>query len=81
MRVSDNGPGMTADFIRGLEQGRIQTRGEGIGLANIAERIQIVFGQEWGTEMESRPGEGTTIHVHIPYVRGEYRHVQIASGR
>ncbi|WP_252863332.1 cache domain-containing sensor histidine kinase [Paenibacillus riograndensis] len=81
LRVSDNGPGMTADFIRGLEQGRIQTRGEGIGLANIAERIQIVFGQEWGTEIESRPGEGTTIHVHIPYVRGEYRHVQIASGR
>lgn len=81
LRVSDNGPGMTADFIRGLEQGRIQTRGEGIGLANITERIQIVFGQEWGTEMESRPGEGTTIHVHIPYVRGEYRHVQIASGR
>ncbi|QQZ60146.1 sensor histidine kinase [Paenibacillus sonchi] len=81
LRVSDNGPGMTADFIRGLEQGRIQTRGEGIGLANIAERIQIVFGQEWGTEIESRPGEGTTIHVHIPYVRGEYRHVQIAPGR
>ncbi|KWX73978.1 sensor histidine kinase [Paenibacillus jilunlii] len=80
LRVSDNGPGMTAEFIRELEQGRIQTRGEGIGLANITERIRIVFGQEWGTGIESRPGKGTTIHVHIPYVRGEYRHVQITAG-
>ncbi|MNC57542.1 hypothetical protein D3C75_1072170 [compost metagenome] len=71
---------MTAEFIRELEQGRIQTRGEGIGLANITERIRIVFGQEWGTGIESRPGKGTTIHVHIPYVRGEYRHVQITAG-
>ncbi len=81
LRVSDNGPGMSAEFIRELQEGRIQTRGEGIGLANITERIQIVFGQEWGTEIESRPGGGTEILVHIPYVRGEYRHVQIAAGR
>ncbi|WP_379153180.1 histidine kinase [Paenibacillus sp. sgz5001063] len=81
LMVSDNGPGMTAEFIRELQQGNIQTRGEGIGLANITERIQIVFGQEWGTDIESEPGEGTTIHVHIPYWRGEIRHVQIAAGR
>ncbi|MBW4083997.1 sensor histidine kinase [Paenibacillus sp. S150] len=80
LKVSDNGPGMTAEFIRELEQGRIPTRGEGIGLANIKERIQIVFGQEWGTEIESEPGAGTTIHVYIPYLRGEIRHVQIAAG-
>ncbi|MNC67951.1 hypothetical protein D3C75_1184970 [compost metagenome] len=66
---------MTGDFIRELQQGRIQTRGEGIGLANITERVQLVFGQEWGMEIESQPGEGTTIHVLIPYLRGEVRHV------
>ncbi|KGE16734.1 sensor histidine kinase [Paenibacillus wynnii] len=75
LRVSDNGPGMTAEFIRDLQQGRIQTRGEGIGLANITERVKLVFGQEWGTEIESEPGEGTTIHVRIPYWRGETKHV------
>ncbi|WP_019911426.1 sensor histidine kinase [Paenibacillus sp. HW567] len=75
LKVSDNGPGMTGEFIRELQQGRIQTRGEGIGLANIRERVQLVFGQEWGMEIESQPGEGTTIHVRIPYLRGEVRHV------
>jgi len=75
LRVSDNGPGMTAEFIRDLQQGRVRTRGEGIGLANITERVQLVFGQEWGAEVESGPGKGTTIHVRIPYVKGEVKHV------
>lgn len=35
---------MSAEFIKDLQMGRVKTRGEGIGLANIAERIQIVFG-------------------------------------
>ncbi len=75
LQVSDNGPGMTAEFISALQQGRIETRGEGIGLANITERIQLVFGQEWGTVIESVSGMGTTIHVQIPYLRGEVKNV------
>lgn len=75
LQVSDNGPGMTAEFISALQQGRIETRGEGIGLANITERIQLVFGQEWGTVIESVSGRGTTIHVRIPYLRGEVKNV------
>jgi len=66
---------MTADFIKDLEQGRVQTRGEGIGLANITERIQLVFGQEWGTVIESEPGVGTTIHIRIPYSKGVLENV------
>lgn len=75
IRVSDNGSGMTADFIRDLQQGRIQTRGEGIGLANISERINLVFGQEWGTVIESEVGVGTIIHVRIPYSKGVFENV------
>ncbi|MEK4350257.1 sensor histidine kinase [Paenibacillus sp. FSL R5-0744] len=75
IRVSDNGPGMSAEFIKDLQQGRVKTRGEGIGLANIAERIQIVFGPEWGTVIESEPGQGTTIHVRIPYLKGVQENV------
>ncbi|GGF84968.1 sensor histidine kinase YesM [Paenibacillus albidus] len=75
LTVSDTGPGMTVEFIRDLQQGRIQTRGQGIGLANITERVQLLFGQEWGTVIESKPGSGTTIHVRIPYLKGEERHV------
>ncbi|OMD06028.1 sensor histidine kinase [Paenibacillus odorifer] len=75
IKVSDNGPGMSAEFIKDLQMGRVKTRGEGIGLANIAERIQIVFGPEWGTVIESEPGQGTTIHVRIPYLKGVLENV------
>ncbi|AWV36683.1 sensor histidine kinase [Paenibacillus sp. FSL H7-0716] len=75
IRVSDNGPGMSPEFIKDLQMGRVKTRGEGIGLANIAERIQIVFGPEWGTVIESEPGQGTTIHVRIPYLKGVLENV------
>jgi two-component system sensor histidine kinase YesM len=75
IRVSDNGPGMSTEFIKDLQMGRVKTRGEGIGLANIAERIQIVFGPEWGTVIESEPGQGTTIHVRIPYLKGVLENV------
>lgn len=75
IRVSDNGPGMSTEFIKDLQMGRVKTRGEGIGLANIAERIQIVSGPEWGTVIESEPGQGTTIHVRIPYLKGVLENV------
>lgn len=75
IKVSDNGPGMSAEFIKNLQMGRIKTRGEGIGLANISERIQLVFGPEWGTVIESEPGKGTTIHVRIPYLKGVLENV------
>lgn len=75
IKVSDNGPGMSAEFIKDLQMGRVKTRGEGIGFANIAERIQLVFGHEWGTVIESEPGKGTTIHVRIPYLKGVLENV------
>lgn len=75
IEVSDNGPGMSAEFIKDLQQGKVQTRGEGIGLANITERIHLVFGPEWGTFIESELGVGTTIHIRIPYSKGVFENV------
>ncbi|AZK46101.1 sensor histidine kinase [Paenibacillus lentus] len=71
IRVEDDGPGMTADFITELRGGRVQTRGKGIGLSNIEERIKLTFGSEWGIRIESEPNVRTAIHVRIPYRQGE----------
>lgn len=78
--VEDDGPGMTSDFIARLHSGKVKTRGQGIGLANIEERIQLTFGQAWGVRLESGPGQGTAVHVCIPYVKGEEVHVQSSVG-
>lgn len=71
IRVEDDGPGMTAEFLTELRGGRIQTRGKGIGLSNIEERIKLTFGSEWGIRIESEPKVRTAIYVRIPYRQGE----------
>ncbi|MMZ66368.1 hypothetical protein D1872_288570 [compost metagenome] len=71
---------MTSDFITRLHSGKVKTRGQGIGLSNIEERIQLTFGQAWGIHLESGPGQGTVVHVRIPYVKGEEIHVQSSVG-
>lgn len=73
--VEDDGPGMTAEFLERLHSGQVQTRGEGIGLSNIIERIRLTFGSEYGMEIESLPGVITAFHIRIPYERGEAQDV------
>ncbi|MBE0343075.1 two-component sensor histidine kinase, partial [Paenibacillus sp. 28ISP30-2] len=80
LRVEDDGPGMTQDFLEQLRSGQVATRGQGIGLANIQERIDLTFGTPWGIELRSESGTGTSIHVCIPYVKGDQDHVQGAAG-
>ncbi|MGG6312557.1 histidine kinase [Paenibacillus macerans] len=71
IRIEDDGPGMTREFLEELRRGRVQTRGKGIGLSNIEERIKLTFGEEWGVRVESEPGRGTEVRVSIPYKKGE----------
>lgn len=79
--VQDDGPGMTAEFLERLYQGQVQTRGKGIGLNNIMERIRLTFGPEYGIHIESEPDVRTAFHIRIPYQKGEQDHVQSAVGR
>jgi two-component system sensor histidine kinase YesM len=71
LTVEDNGPGMPADTLARLRSGKLKTNGKGIGLLNIDERIKISFGEQYGVQVESRPGHGTRVIVSIPnYTEG-----------
>ncbi|MBW5446461.1 HAMP domain-containing protein [Cohnella sp. CFH 77786] len=67
LTVSDNGTGISSDKLQALKryvaghatEGAVETRGMGIGLGNVAERVKAYFGPESGLEIDSRPGEGT----------------------
>ena len=48
------------------DENRTRTRGSGIGLRNVHQRIQLYFGSRYGLEIESEPDEGTLIRVHLP---------------
>ena len=46
---------------------RVQKKGSGVGLVNVKNRIQILFGRHM-LVIESEPDEGTTVFVHLPAV-------------
>ena len=66
--VEDNVPGMPEELSASLltDENRTRTRGSGIGLRNVHQRIQLYFGSRYGLEIESEPDEGTLIRVHLP---------------
>ncbi|MCJ7843231.1 sensor histidine kinase [Lederbergia sp. NSJ-179] len=68
--VRDNGPGMDDDFLEQVREHQVQTRGQGIGLKNIDERIKRLFGEQYGLRIESEVGEGTCIIILLPYDKG-----------
>jgi two-component system sensor histidine kinase YesM len=81
LTVEDNGPGMEPSFLQMLERGEVKTRGSGIGLRNIDERIKLLFGSVYGIEIESERRVGTQVHLILPCEKGEQSDVQSAAGR
>lgn len=70
LSVTDNGIGMSEEEVRFLltDSGRVRKHGSGVGLVNVNNRIQILFGKEYGISVESEPDEGTTVSVCLPAV-------------
>jgi two-component system LytT family sensor kinase len=38
----------------------------GIGMSNVNERLKVLYGQDFSLQVDSRPGQGTSIRVEIP---------------
>lgn len=69
IHIGDNGVGMDEDVLNSLRK-VIETPGSeetnSFGLANVNERIKLNYGNHYGLEIQSKPGEGTVITVKIP---------------
>ncbi|MGL4572058.1 MAG: sensor histidine kinase [Clostridium sp.] len=68
--VIDNGLGMPEEVVSSLLKydKKRKTKGSGVGLKNVNERIKLYFGNEYGLEVISEPDEGTTIRIHMKSV-------------
>ncbi len=68
--VADNGAGMSEEEVRFLlsDSNNVHKHGSGVGLVNVNNRIQILFGSGYGLSVESEPDEGTTVHICVPAV-------------
>jgi len=66
LEVADDGPGMTEERLEEVRASLADGRREGFGLRTVHQRIQILFGGEYGLAVESTPDIGTRIIVTIP---------------
>lgn len=75
-KVKDNGLGMTENCVKSLLDSEKQvesqkdgsSKGSGIGVRNVNDRIKLYFGDEYGLSITSEPDEGTEIIIHLPAV-------------
>jgi sensor histidine kinase YesM len=51
----------------GLGFGKAPTAGSGIGLSNIRERLQLLYGNKASLTVAENPGGGTAVTVTVPY--------------
>lgn len=72
LRVQDNGLGMAEEKERHLQEALAQSTFDpekqegGVGLVNIARRVQLRFGPEYGLRFETKRGQGTCVTLRLP---------------
>jgi len=64
--VEDNGEGIDEDILEKLQNKKVKPKGNGIGLLNVQQRIQILFTEEYGLSFH-RVGEHTQVWITVPY--------------
>ncbi len=65
--VMDNGDGMEVSSVSNLPETKQKKQHfTGIGVRNVHERIQLIYGDQYGVAISSKRGEGTSVKVTIP---------------
>ena len=67
LKVTDDGVGIEEGKLRDLNS-EIEKDGKGFGLGNIQQRIQLLFGMEFGLRFKSQKGHGTTVEIRLPAI-------------
>jgi two-component system sensor histidine kinase YesM len=68
--VEDSGVGMSEEQMSQLFSSSNQDHtGNGIGVLNVHNRIQLCFGQEYGLFYQSAQGQGTRVDIRLPMIK------------
>ncbi|WP_068783313.1 sensor histidine kinase [Paenibacillus phocaensis] len=60
--VADNGRGMSQEMIEQI----LYEKSTSVGIKNTIARIQMTYGEAYGVEIFSEPGQGTTVRIRLP---------------
>ncbi|MEK4357375.1 sensor histidine kinase [Paenibacillus sp. FSL M7-1455] len=78
--IMDDGSGMPREMLKQVVSAMnapgatgSHGRGRGYGIRNVNERIKLYFGKDYGVQLHSTPGIGTTVHIRIPLERTAYQ--------
>ena len=66
IEVEDDGVGVSPDRKKPPTVAGIAERGGGIGMRNVRERLDVLYGTASSFEVVSRPGRGTRVILSIP---------------
>ena len=71
--VKDRGRGMDPEQIEAILSGQSQTRSEhtGIGLSNVRERLQLIYGESSSITLNNREDGGLKVTIEIPFAYTE----------
>jgi two-component system LytT family sensor kinase len=67
VEVEDDGVGMGS---ANLLEHRTGLGGTGIGMANVVERLKVLYGDTAGFTIDSRAGRGTLVRMRLPILQG-----------
>jgi two-component system LytT family sensor kinase len=59
VEIEDDGMGFVLDRLN-------QPMSSGIGLANVRERLAVIYGDQYQMRLASEPGRGTSVRIEIP---------------
>ncbi|MDF2926888.1 MAG: hypothetical protein K0R57_5802 [Paenibacillaceae bacterium] len=73
--IADNGIGIAQDMVTELLDTETSSLTEAssmeserhLGVHSVVRRIELYYGAPYGLDIQSRPGEGTVMTLHLPY--------------
>ncbi len=69
--VEDNGFGMPKEVVDHLldeDRDHVRSKGSGVGLYNVHQRLRLRFGEQYGLTIESEPDTGTVVIIRQPAI-------------
>ncbi|PXX52018.1 two-component system sensor histidine kinase YesM [Hungatella effluvii] len=71
--ITDDGPGMDTSVLDQVRTFTMKPRGNGIGLKNIYDRLELLYKTDYQFHINSKAGEGTTVTIVLPGTVAEQR--------